>query len=281
MLTTQTTVFTTPAETDRAVADARAAGHSLYQLNTAKLQELRPDLILTQDLCDVCSIDLPAVRAAAAGIDPEPAVLSLNPSSFEDVLDDILAVGRAAGRERSATDALVTLRERFFHAADHVNAYADGPAVCFLEWTDPPFTAGHWTPQLIERAGGRHPLNPTAPFEDAGAGAGAQGAHRIAGPSRRIDPDDVTALNPDVVIVCPCGLGLDEVRAEARRLMAEAPWFASLRAVRGGRVALVDGSAMFNRPGPRLVDAYRWLVGYLNGLPSLIPDDFPWEPFAP
>lgn len=276
VLTDQNVQFTSSAGVDEAVSTALDAGNSLYTLDVEKMQELRPDVIVTQDLCEVCSIDLDTVRRAASEMNPPPRVLSLNPDSFEAVLDDILAVGEALGRREQAETALVMLRERFFSAADHVNPYADPVNVAFLEWTDPIYVGGHWTPQLIERAGGSHPLNPTRPMENAGAGAGAQGAHRLAGKSRRVSEAELVESSPEAIVVCPCGLDLDQTRKECAKL-AERPWWPSLPAVQNGRVAIVDGNQMFNRPGPRLVDAYEWLVGWLNGLPELIPRGFPWE----
>ncbi|MEO1129476.1 MAG: ABC transporter substrate-binding protein, partial [Planctomycetota bacterium] len=249
-LTSQVTAYTSAAEIDRAVSTRLASGQSLYHLDTERLQELRPDLVITQDLCDVCSIDLETVRAAAAAMQPTPEVLSLNPTTFEHVLDDLIHIGRAIGMERDAQDTVVALRQRFFAAADFVNPYADRPSVAFLEWTDPPYIGGHWTPQLIERAGATHPLNPTEPMQDAGAGAGGQYAHRIAGKSTRIAPEQLTASEPDFLVVCPCGLDLEHTRHETEALRTQS-WFASLQAVQAGRVALVDGNQMFNRPGPR------------------------------
>lgn len=277
VLTSAATTFADAAQIDRDVSDALARGESLYRLDTVALQSLRPDLIVTQDLCEVCSIDLGTVRAAAAEMDPIPDVLSLNPESFEAVLDDVLRVGRAVGREAEAEAALFALRDRFFRASDFVNPYDHHPSVLFLEWTDPPYAGGHWTPQLIERAGGEHPLNPTVPMEGAGAGAGAQWAHRVAGKSIRVTHEQIAGSAPEFVIVCPCGLTLEQAVAETEKLVDE-QWWKALPAVNAGRVAVVDGNQMFNRPGPRLVDAYAFLVGFINDLPDLIPKDFPWQP---
>jgi iron complex transport system substrate-binding protein len=267
----------TPDRIDREVAGALAAGQSLYSLDTDRLHQLRPDVILTQDLCEVCSIDLNTVRAAAARMNPRPEIVSLNPHTYEAVLDDIITIGRAVGMEPQARQTLIALRERFFRAADHVNAFAAQPKVAFLEWADPPFIGGHWTPQLVERAGGLHPLNPTQAMEGAGAGAGGQMAHRTAGKSIRVPPELIERLAPDFIVVCPCGIALRDVRAHLASV-ERSDWWRGLAAVRQGRVALVDGNQMFNRPGPRLVDAYQWLVGWLNDRPELIPAGFPWEP---
>lgn len=267
-----------PAAIDQAVRDQLAGGHSLYWLDSALLSGLNPELIITQDLCRVCSVDLQAVRSVAAGMSPRPRVLSLNPRGLEDVLDDLLNVGEAIGLAREASDTVVRLRERLFRATDYVNPYLDGPSVAFLEWTDPLFIGGHWTPQLIERAGARHPLNPTIAAEGSGAAAGPQAASRIAGPSVQVTPETLLASQPEALIICPCGIPLDGVRKMAAA-MARQPWSRDLPAVRSGRVALVDGNQMFNRPGPRLVDAFEWLVGWLNDRPDLIPPGFPWEAY--
>lgn len=279
VLTAPKTHPSDPAAIDREVSAALAAGRSLYSLDADRLRTLGPEVILTQDLCAVCSIDLHTVRQVASSIAPTPRVVSLNPQTFEDVLDDLLTVGEAVGLGAEARHAVVRLRERFFRAADHVNAFAHHPDLVFLEWADPLFVGGHWTPQLVERAGFAHPLNPTRPMPGAGAGAGGQMAHRTAGPSRRIEPDELIRAAPQAIIVCPCGIKLQDVRAHMHTLERQ-PWWPELPAVRAGRVALVDGNEMFNRPGPRLVDAYEWLVGWLNDRPELIPPGFPWEPWA-
>ncbi len=263
-----------PAAVDRAVREQLASGRSLYALDAGLLARLDPDVIITQDLCSVCSIDLASVRRIAAGLPRPASVLSLNPSTIEGVWDDMLAIGRAAGLEREAEAGVVACRERLFAAAEHVNPYDDGPSVAVLDWTDPLFIAGHWTPQLVERAGGRHPLNPTAPRPGVGAAVGPQMAERVAGPSVVISPEALVAARPEHVIIAPCGVGLAEAARLAREL-ARKPWFRELPAARNGRVVVVDGHHMFSRPGPRLVDAFEFLVGLLTGRRDIIPPDFP------
>ena len=282
-LTSQRTAFTTSAEVDREVSAALGKGQSLYHLDVDRLRKLRPDVILTQDVCSVCAVDLETVRGAAAEMDPEPRVLSLNPESFEDVLDDLVRIGRAVCLDEQAQRAVVSLRDRFFSAADFVNPYEEPPRVVFLEWVDPPYAAGHWTAQLVERAGGSHPLNPTTALANAGAGAGAQMAHRAAGASVRVTGGAIAAAGGEALIVCPCGLDLERTRREVGAIAGE-EWFRTMPAVREGRVALVDGSQMFNRPGPRLVDAYEWLVWWLgamrcDALRARV-EGFPWSPPA-
>lgn len=264
------------SEIDGAVSSSLSEGRTLYEVDGALLRDLRPDLILTQDLCSVCSIDLASVRRIAAELRPQPAILSLNPGSFEDVLDDVLRVGAAVGLPDRAMEVVVGLRERFFRASELVTPYVEGPRALLLEWTDPPFVGGHWTPQLIERAGASHPLNPTAPMAGAGAGEGGQMAFRVAGASRRTTPEAIEAMAPQAVVIAPCGYSLERTEEDYLALREQA-WWRRLPAVREGRVALVDGNQMFNRPGPRLVDAYEWLVGWLHDRPEIIPEGFPWR----
>jgi len=277
-LTSPTTPTGSAGEIDAAVRASLAAGAPLYRLDAEALRRLRPDLIITQDLCSVCSIDLEAVRSVAASLNPAPPILSLNPTTIDGVLDDILRVGEALGRSDKARLHVVRLRERLNAAAEFVNAFCEGPNVAFLEWTDPPFIAGHWVPQLLERAGARCPLNPTSPRDGAGAAAGPLQSERIAGPSIRVTPEALVASAPDTIIVSPCGMNLAATRRAVDDL-SRAPWWDQLPAVRAGRVALVDGNQMFSRPGPRLVDAFEWLVGTLHDRPALVPSGFPWEPY--
>ena len=245
------------ADIDRAVRAALGAGESLYTLDVDQLRALKPDVILTQDLCEVCSIDLQTVQAVARSMDPMPTVVSLDPKSIWAVFDDLLRVGAAVGLEREAEAAMVELRERWWTAVDFVNPYEEGPEVLFLEWMNPTFVGGHWTPELIRAAGARHSLN-AAGFK-----------------SRVASVEEIVAAAPDRVIICPCGLPLPAIEAELPALLAERWWSVLPANLERGRVALVDGNQMFNRPGPRLVDAFRWMVGWLHDRPELIPHNFP------
>ncbi|MFN0011665.1 MAG: cobalamin-binding protein [Phycisphaerales bacterium] len=284
VLTAARTRFENAAQVDRdvrrALDDAGAA--SLYTLDEGLLGLLQPDVILTQDLCSVCSIDLAAVERVAAGLAKRPRVVSLNPLTFEAVLDDLLTIGAAVdsgngAMARSATETVVRLRERVYAACDFVNAFADGPSVAFLEWTDPLFVGGHWVPQMIERAGGRCPLNATRPLRTAGAAAGPIGTTlRIAEKSIVVPPEVLVASRPERIIIAPCGLSLAQARREAEALR-EKPWWRELPAVQTGHVAIVDGNQYFSRPGPRLVEAFEWLVGWLSDRPEVMPEGFAWE----
>jgi ABC-type Fe3+-hydroxamate transport system substrate-binding protein len=259
MLTRARTHGGASAAIDAEVSAALASGQSLYELDERLLAELAPDVILTQDLCEVCSIDLRSVERVAASLPKPPRIVNLNPKSVFDVFDDLLRVGEACGRADDAERAMVDLRARYWSAIDYVNPYIPGPEVLFLEWCDPPFVGGHWTPSLIEAAGARHSLN-------------AGGAK-----SRRVTPEEILAAAPERVVVCPCGFDLARVRAELAAL-EETRWWPLLPAVldaKPGAIALVDGNQMFNRPGPRLVDAFEWLVAWINDRPELCPTSFP------
>ena len=253
MLTAQRTKASESAEIDAEVRAALKEGTSLYTLESDTLIALAPDIIVTQDLCDVCSIDLATVRGAARRMEPQPEVLSLDPKSLEEVLDDLLKVGRALGIDQRAEEVHQDLWRRV-EAATRAPGQ-NPPKVAFIEWMDPIFVGGHWTPQLIERAGGLHPLNPA-------------GAKSIV-----VSPQDVVDLAPDYLVCAPCGYRLEQTCAEWETLTRIDGW-ESIPAVKHGRVALADGNALFNRPGPRLVDALEALSSWLEQ--DIIPERAEW-----
>ncbi|MCA9276773.1 MAG: ABC transporter substrate-binding protein [Phycisphaerales bacterium] len=285
-LTSQTTHYDPAAGTDAKaidtqVAQASASGQPLYTLNEALLEELQPDLIITQDLCSVCSIDLDSVRRVADRLPTKPRLLSLNPKSVEDILDDIYRVGDAIGMNKQAMHEVVRLRQRMDRAEEHINPYDDGPICGFMEWTDPIYIAGHWNVQLIERAGARHPLNEAVAKPGSGAAVGPQQAERLAGHSIAVPPEIFAATQPRYLVIAPCGLSLDQAHTETDALYARHEWFRTLPAVRDQRVFVVDGNQMFNRPGPRIVDALEFMVAILNDRAHLIPEGFPYRSWSP
>ena len=231
----------TSAEIDRLVRERVAGRRPLYRLDGDGLAAARPDLIVTQALCDVCAVDEAEVSRVAAGLAKRPQVVTLEPTSLAGVFDAIGAVAAAAGVDPGR--AVGDLRRRV--AAVAARAPTRRPTVAFLEWLDPPFCGGHWNPELVELAGGREVLG------------------RAGQPSRRVTWDDVAAADPDVIAVAPCGYDLPRARADLA-VLAGRPGWASLRAVRDGRVLTFDGSAYFNRPGPRLVDSLERLVDGLR-----------------
>lgn len=262
VLTRQRTTAGTSRAIDQQVRDALDSHDSLYTLDMEALASLEPDLILTQDLCTVCSIDLPTVQRLAARLPNVPVVLNLNPATLEAVFDDLLRIGDACELQMEAQAAVIELRAAWWSARDHVNQLVSGPVTLLLEWMDPLFIAGHWTPELIEQAGGRHTLNPP----------GAR--------SRVIEPDALLDAAPQRLLIAPCGYDLAAIERELE-ILTETSWWNELPAVQEGQVVLVDGSAWFNRPGPRLVDAFRWLVAWINDRPELAPEHPPVRHLAP
>jgi iron complex transport system substrate-binding protein len=221
------------AEIDRHVRASLHSGSSLYHLDSAVLERLAPDVIITQELCKVCAVSYEIVDRAAKRLTSDPRVVSLEPSSLDDVLANIEFVGELTGhvsRARALVEAL-SLRIEAMRGAKATRR----PRTLVLEWTDPPMGPGHWTPGLVELAGG------TAILSNPGAN------------SQRLEWEAIVQADPDAIIVAPCGFGLERARAAVDELAAIPQW-SSLRAHRENRVHVVDGNAYVNRPGPRLVD---------------------------
>ena len=232
---------------DRHVRASVHQGSSLYGLDDAKLAALEPDLIVTQELCAVCAVSYEIVDRAAKRLRGDPRVVSLEPSSLEDVFSTIAFLGELTGAAVGAAALVGALRAR----VDALHARVAGrrhARVLVLEWTDPPMSGGHWTPGLVELAGGEPVLG------NAGAN------------SRTLSWDEIAASDPDVVIVAPCGFGLERTQREIAALPAAAARaFAALRAVRTGCAYAMDGNAYVNRPGPRLVDTAELFAAVIAG----------------
>jgi len=245
-----------------------------------QIEQLKPDLILAGDHvprpCRPCEEQMGDTHQRHSSQSRGTEILTLSPTTIEAVFDDLLRVGEAVGLEDNATKAVVELRGRLHSAQDFVNPYTEGPTVGFLESIDPLRVPGLWTVQLIERAGGKHPWNPTVAAEDAGAAAGPQMAYRSAGKSVAVTPAQFAAEGPEFLVIAPRGLNLAQTRAAVAEIATQS-WFQSLPAVKAGNVALVDGNQSFNRPGPRLVDAFEFLVGFLNDRDGVIPVGFAYE----
>lgn len=236
----------TAAEVDAAVAAQVGSGLSLYTLDEARIAELAPDVIVTQELCPVCAVSTEQVDGAVRPLPRCPEVVSLDPRTLADVLADIRRVGEITGREREAADLLASLERRL----DAVRAAVAGrprPRALALEWLDPPFAGGHWVPEMIERAGGLDVI-------------AKPGDH-----STRLTWEQVAAADPDVIVVMPCGF--DEAGARGQiATIAERPEWRPLRAVRESRVHPVDANGCFSRPGPRLVDGIERLAEIFHGV---------------
>ena len=234
---------------DRHVRASVHSGSSLYALDAELLARLAPDAIVTQELCVVCAVSYEIVARAAKRISGAgPTVLSLEPSSLEDVYANILTLGELAGAVDGAQALLAGLRRREAALRER-HSGTPRSRVLLLEWTDPPMSGGHWTPGLIELAGGDPLL----------AQPGANSA--------RLDWAAIEAADPDVVVVAPCGYDLAHARAAADELETNPIW-RGLRAVRTGRAYAMDGNAYVNRPGPRLLDTAEILAAVIAGAPG-------------
>lgn len=218
------------AEVNRLVTDEE----SIYALDAGLLEKLAPDLVVTQGLCDVCAVSSSLVEEAVAGMREKPEVLSLNPTNLRGVLDAAARVGEALGRG-DGTRARIAAQEERLAAIEDAVAGLGRPRVGCIEWLDPPFSAGHWVPEMVRIAGG----------EEVFAGAGDR--------SVRLAWEDVFEADPDVLVLMPCGFGAERAVEEARDLAALPGW-SDLRAVADGRVWAVDANSYFSRPAPRLVD---------------------------
>lgn len=230
----------TAAEVDAAVSAQVGSGLSLYTLDEARIAELAPDVIVTQELCPVCAVSTEQVDGAVRPLPRCPDVVSLDPRTLTDVFADIRRVGEITGRRREAAELLGGL-ERRLDAVRAAVADRPRPRALALEWLDPPFAGGHWVPEMIEKAGGIDVI-------------ARPGDH-----SARLTWDQVAAADPDVIVAMPCGFDEADSRTQLDTV-ADHPGWRSLRAVREGRIHAVDANGCFSRPGPRLVDGIERLA---------------------
>jgi iron complex transport system substrate-binding protein len=237
----------TSAEIDQLVRERLATSRALYTLDMEILESLRPDLLVTQALCDVCAVAEEEVRAAACTLPGQPRVVNLEPMSLEDVLQTLLAVGEVTGRVERARRVVAGLRARVAAVAERTEQIPaeERPRVAFLEWIDPLFNGGHWNPALVELAGG------IDVFGNAGI------------PSRTRAWDELVASRPDVLFVACCGYAADRTVKDLP-ILARLPGWSDLPCVRASRVYVTDGSAYFSRPGPRLVDSLEIMAHSLH-----------------
>jgi len=227
---------------DRHVRAAVHSGSSLYFLNNALLERLDPDLIVTQELCAVCAVSYELVQAAAKRLRSDIRVVSLEPASLGDVFSTIGFLGEITGHSRDAARLVASLEARLGAFSGRTDF-----RTLVLEWTDPPMSAGHWIPELVEIAGGTPVL----------ANPGSR--------SQRLEWSAIVRADPDAIVVAPCGFDLPTSERATAELDALHEW-RSLRAVKERRVLVLDGNAYLSRPGPRLVDATEILAQWYTGL---------------
>ncbi|GIX47975.1 MAG: cobalamin-binding protein [Candidatus Tectimicrobiota bacterium] len=240
---------------DRDVRALVREGLSVYRLDSERLRALQPDLIVTQDQCQVCAVTYDEVMAAARQVlGAHVQVLSLRPVLLQDIWDDIARVGEATGRQRQAAALLEGLFERVKALVAQTMLIRQPPRVAMIEWIEPLMLAGNWMPELIQLAGG------------------TDGLCRPGQHSPTVAWETLRQYAPEVLLIAPCGYSLAQTLAELPRLQRLPGWQA-LPAVRQGRVYAVDGHTYFNRPGPRIVDSLELLAGLVH--PDLFGDFLP------
>lgn len=244
----------TSAEIDARVSQALRAGESLYTIDLDVLKQANPDVLITQELCDVCAVTGDDLARALRATDLAPQILTLTPKRLHGIFDNIRAVGEAIGLRERAERLVGELTARVDRVAATAQRATARPTVCCVEWLDPLYVSGHWTPELVALAGGVDPLG------------------RAGADSMQVRWDDVTAADPDILVVTACGLGVARTLREMPRL-AQQPGWHDLSAVRHDRVYVTDGSAYFSRPGPRVVDGLEILGHIIH--PELFPARYP------
>jgi iron complex transport system substrate-binding protein len=220
---------------------------TIYTIDEPLLRELRPDVILTQKLCDVCAVGYGTVAKLAETLPDQPRLVNLEPSSLNDIFDDIRHVAETCGVPGRAEKLIVTLSQRVRNVCGRAARIPERRRCFLMEWIDPPFCSGHWGPELVEIAGGYDPLG------------------RKHQPSAQIEWQQVLDACPEIIVLALCGYDIDRARRDYELL----PKFDSLPAARRREIYLVDASAYFARPGPRIVDSLEILAGILH------PEEFP------
>ena len=234
----------TSRQIDEALRRAMREHGSAYVVDDTGLREASPDIVLTQAVCEVCAVSTSVAEDAIAALGRRPELISLDAHGIEDIFGSILAIGSALGVQQRANDLVAQLRRRVADVVERVRG-AKRPTVLAVEWLDPVFVPGHWVPEMFDLAGGRL-LSGTAGDR-----------------SRQLDWDEVKGLNPDVLIVMPCGFDLEAARDEADKHADRLRWLAP-RAVESDNAFVVDGSAYFSRSGPRFVTGIEILAAVLH-----------------
>ena len=233
------------AAIDAWVRDTLAARGTLYTLDEQLIRDLQPDLILTQQLCDVCAVNYGSVAAFAATLPVRPRLINLEPSQLADIYADIRLVAHAAEVRGRAEAVIADLQQRVESVVSLVARVADRPKCFLMEWIDPPYCGGHWNPELVQLAGGIDPIG------------------RKGEPSRRVTWEEIQHADPDTVLLACCGFGVERTLHETATLAGKPEW-EGLRAVRQGRVYVADANTYFSRPGPRIVDSLEMLAHMLH-----------------
>ena len=235
----------TSREVDEWVRGALREEGTIYVIDEPLLRELRPDVILTQKLCDVCAVGYGTVARLAQTLPGPPQVVNLEPSSLSDIFDDIRRVAEVCDVPDTADKIITQLLNRVEVVRRRANTIVHRPRCFLMEWIDPPFCSGHWGPELVEIAGGYDPLG------------------RKHQPSAQIEWQEVVHAQPEIIVLALCGYDIDRARRDYA-LLRRFPGFGSIPAAERGQVYVVNASAYFARPGPRIVDSLEILAGILH-----------------
>jgi len=236
-------------EVDREVEQR---GGDIYEIDEKLLANLKPDLILTQELCHVCAVSYTRVKEAARVLDADTKIVSLEPTNLEEIVDNILLVGRMTNKLAEAEKLAAQMLRRIDRVREKTKTVQDKPRVLFMEWLQPPWAGGHWIPQMVDYAGG---------FEGLG---------RLGKPSHRIEWDQVVEYEPEIIVLSPCGLDANQVMEEAHVLASYTEWN-EIPAFQSSRIYAVNASAYFSRSGPRVVDGLEILAHIIH--PELFPEN--------
>ncbi|MDQ5846647.1 MAG: cobalamin-binding protein, partial [Acidobacteriota bacterium] len=245
----------TQREIDVAVSARLRDGRSIYEVDEKLLQELAPDIILTQDLCQVCAPSGNEVSHALNLLPKKPQILWLTPNSIEQIFDNLRELGEATGHSKNAEVLIAASRARLEKIEAVTRDLTDRPRVFCMEWLDPVYCSGHWVPEMVRIAGG------------------VDGLAQEGSDSIRIEWQDVVEWKPEVMIITPCGYDLKQTIGVSSSLASYAGW-RDLPAVREGRVFAVDANSYFARPGPRVVDGTELLAHLIH------PEAFAWNGLA-
>ena len=240
----------TSGEVDEWVRRELRENGTIYTIDEPLLRKLQPDVILTQKLCDVCAVGYGTVAKLAQTLPGSPRVVNLEPTSLDDIFDDIQRVAETCDVPERAEDLIENLSERVENVRERSARIPDRPCCFVMEWVDPPFCSGHWGPELVEIAGGQNSLG------------------RKHQPSAQIEWQQVLDALPEIIVLALCGYDIDRARRDYE-LLRRFPGFGSIPAAESGQVYVVNASAYFARPGPRIVDSLEILAGVLH------PTEFP------
>lgn len=231
----------TSKEIDLLVSENYKTGKSTYIVEEEALRKANPDIILTQGLCDVCAVSGNEVTEAVNVLGHSPQIISLEPNTLDEILDTILIVGQATGKEGEAKDLVDKLKSRIERVRSLLGKEKNRPTVFCMEWLEPIYVAGHWVPEMVEIAGG-----------DCGLGKPGK-------PSFKVSWDEIVDFSPQIIVIMPCGFDIEKTLAELDMLTSNERWH-RLSAARKGHVYLADANSYFSRPGPRIVDGLEILA---------------------